>query len=262
MVYIACWGGATCLFLQYLLQAYTVFNKKDSKIYRLIIAGLLMCYLQSSLTMIVVIIDFVYPNMKLSLIVWYSIFIPLTLAWFFMVQINQWMYVYRIKSLGTYSRVDKYMNYVPFFVAFIQLPNFIINLARLNIEDVDDKKYHYFIISSSIFSICISFVEICMFFILLRKLNFILEYKPDVLAKMGHHLKVTCVLVILLEVVMAVVRFEFLVDFSISPLIYLLKIYIIIQFYNDLLANINKQIIIDQTSIHSVVHLVIGDASQ
>ena len=242
MVYTACWGGATCLFLQYMLQAFIVFEKKDSIIFQLILVGLIMCYLQSSLTMIVVVLDVTRPEVQLSVFTWYCISIPMNLAWFAMVQINQWLYVLRIRSLGCHSKFESYIIYVPYSVALLQLPNFIINVARLNIKKVDFGKYSNFITSSSIFSICISFVEICMFIILLQKLNFILEYKPEVLLKMAYHLTLTCSFVVCLEIIMAAVRFFILVDFSISPLINLLKLYIIIQFYNDLIISINKQV--------------------
>ena len=247
IVYIACWGGSTCLFLQYLLQAYTVFTRKTSKIFILTITGLCLCYLESCLTMVSVVIRSLTKvthsgigDMN-SLALWYMIYIPINISWFLMVQVVTWLYVLRIKSLGYYTKIDSYMKYAPLIVAVMQMPNLIINLARLNIEDVVDKQYHYFEISSSVFSVCITLVEIAMFLILLKKLNFILEYKPNVLNKMGHHLKVTCSAVIFMDIVMAGVRFLFLIDFSISPLIYLLRIYIIIQFYSDLLVSVNRE---------------------
>eukprot|EP00835_Amoeboradix_gromovi_P001202 NODE_50_length_27150_cov_0.307308.p7 type:complete len:305 gc:universal NODE_50_length_27150_cov_0.307308:11622-10708(-) len=243
LVFIACWGGATCLFLQYMLHAYTVFALKTSKIYLLIVTGLILCYLESCLTIVnIFVVDGNSTRYTShSLRDWYLINIPMNIIWFFMVQVVIWLYVLRIQSLGTYGTIDRYLKYSPVVVAIMQLPNLVINLARLNIESIDDVKYHYFVISSSVFSVCITIVEIAMFLILIKKLNFILEYKQAVLLKIGFHLKITCVAVIFLDVVMAIVRFQFPVDFSISPIIYLLRIYIIIQFYSDLLVSVNVE---------------------
>ena len=244
MLYVACWGGSTCLFLQYLLQAYTVFTKKDSIIYKLLVAGLFVCYLESTLSMVYVGLRFYAGEETPSignldpLTVWYLIYIPTNIAWFAMIQIVTWLYVLRISSLGAYMPIDRYIRHAPIIVGILQLPNFIINLARLNLEN---EIHNYFVISSSIFSIFIIFIEFVMFLVLMAKLNYILEYRASLMGKMARHLKITCIVVIVLEIAMAGIRFTFLVDFSISPIIYLLRIYIIIQFYSDLLVTINKE---------------------
>eukprot|EP00835_Amoeboradix_gromovi_P004442 NODE_346_length_10492_cov_0.275955.p5 type:complete len:274 gc:universal NODE_346_length_10492_cov_0.275955:9899-9078(-) len=242
MVYIACWGGSACLFLQYSLHAYTVFCDKTGKIYILTVLGLILCFLESCLTLVNVYFNPTdsqkQPELTDASLHWYLINIPMNVVWFFMVQIVTWLYVLRIESLGYYFKFDKYLKYAPFLIAVMQMPTVVINLER---SKVDDDSYQYFMIFSSAFSIIITLVELYMFVILLRKLNFILEYKPIILTKMGKHLKISCFAVMILEITMAVVRFFFLIDFSISPLIYLLRIYIIIQFYSDLLVSINRE---------------------
>ena len=173
-----------------------------------------------------------------SVTVWYLVFIPINIAWFSMIQIVTWLYVTRITSLGAYMPIDNYLKYAPIIIGTLQFPNMIINLARLNVEN---DPHNYFVISSSIFSLCIVIIEGCMYLLLIAKLNFILEYRRNLLEKIGRHLKITCCVVILLELIMAGVRPFYFVDFSMSPIIYLLRIYIIIQFYSDLLVTMNKE---------------------
>ena len=247
MVYISCWGGCSCLFLQYNLQISSVFTTKTSKIYILTILGLCMCYLESCLTMISVFTRSAYAaNLGFTstsidpLTMWYAFNIPMNVVWFLMVQIVTWLYVYRVQSLGTSVKVDKYLKYVPFIIGIFQLPNVVINLTVFNSES-GNQKSNYFIVSSSILSVCITFVELSMFTILLQKLNAILEFKPVELAKVGMHLKINCAAVMGLQIIMAIVRFFVLIDFAVSPLIYLLRIYIIIQLYSDVLVSIDRE---------------------
>ena len=240
LVYVSCWGGCTCLFLQYLLLAYTVFNNKKSKIFKLLILGLVLCYLESCLTIIPIFTQVLKRNEKPSSspMMWYLTSLPMAIVWFLMIQIVLWLYILRIKSLGNYGKYDKYLNYIPLVIAIQQMPNVLITV----IPEVDmSESYHKFTISSSVFSFTIALLEIFLFYVLMQKLNFILEYKPDDLRKIGKRLRLASVIVILLEIGMSILRFAFPVDFSISPIINLLKLNIIIQFYSDLLVSVNRE---------------------
>eukprot|EP00834_Sanchytrium_tribonematis_P003303 NODE_123_length_17687_cov_0.732261.p9 type:complete len:259 gc:universal NODE_123_length_17687_cov_0.732261:16604-15828(-) len=233
-VYQICWGGSLCLMIQNFLLAVMTFDKKRNKIFQLIIAGLLICFGLSTL-----VLSKSFDDKLENMIVYKNI------VWFVLVQTVSWLYVLRIKSLGNYIDEDRYVNYLPCVVALLQIPCIFVNALGLKDIKLLKDRYTYFAIAGSVFSLGITIIEIYMYYILLKKLDFILEYRPRVAKKLKSQLQITCAFMATLEIGLAILRCVYPITFAISPIIYMLRISVLIKFYSDLLANIDSDCIED-----------------
>ncbi len=222
----------TGLFLQNLLHAVTIFDKKTNRIFYITIGSIILCYLEA----IFVVINLVLP---IQIAIKYILQIFVNIYWFFLIQGVTFLYILRIKSLGEYMSFDKHLYTIPWIVAAVQIPSIVINLLKIDdINATREQKYDYFVISRSLYTIVITAVDILLYVFLLKKLKFIMEYRQDVVRKLGWHLKVAMILVTFLEIGLAVIRILFPIDYTLTPIIYLLRIYIIIQFYGDLINSV------------------------
>ena len=225
------WGGSICLFSQYVLQAIFVFSC-SSYLFKMVILGLLSCVIEATLVMAFIYYDF---NDAVSI----ALGVCVAFFWFVMIQITTWLSVKRIQSLGYYMAFDSYIQYVPYIVGLLEIPTtlcIILDAWNVNLF------LGYYDISSTVFAFLSIILEITLCILLIKKLNFILEYKPKTLSKLAFHIKFMCLLITLLECGIIVSKIMKLpLDFSIRPFTHLLRIYVIIQFYNDLLLSVDQE---------------------
>lgn len=222
------------MFAQFILQAYTTFDKKSNLIYKLVVVGLLLSLSQSTLA-------FIMSNVGNDSR--YTALVVININWFLMVQVVTWLYVLRINSIGrfTESRCNfNVMKAMPYVVAVLQIPCIVVRLIQTDSFNSDTEQYLYFLFTRGIFSFAITAIEVYMYFALMGKLDFLLEYKPMMKKKLAWHLRVNCCLVIILEVVLAFLRIAYPINYAFSPIIYLVRVNVIINFYNALITDANR----------------------
>ena len=217
-IYTACFGGTVCIVIQYIMLAFLTFEKRTSLIFKLVIGGLSLCFVEAVLIMI-------FMHLSTS----YMLF-GLGIVSFIRMQLVAWLYVLRIKSLGSYISWERGVKYIPYIIAAAQMPMLVI--AFLSKNPID-----YMVNSVSQVTACL--VEIFMNTLLLKKLNFALEYKPAALKKIVTHLYLASLIVTVLELSLQIIRAYIPIDLALNPIIYAIRIYIIIQFYDNLLLAIN-----------------------
>ena len=225
-IYTACFGGTVCIVIQYIMLAFLTFEKRTSLIFKLVIGGLSLCFVEAVLIMI-------FMHLSTS----YMLF-GLGIVSFIRMQLVAWLYVLRIKSLGSYISWERGVKYIPYIIAAAQMPMLVI--AFLSKNPIDYMvNYRYFWISASVSQVTACLVEIFMNTLLLKKLNFALEYKPAALKKIVTHLYLASLIVTVLELSLQIIRAYIPIDLALNPIIYAIRIYIIIQFYDNLLLAIN-----------------------
>ena len=226
------WGGIIALFFQYLIQAGTIFDKKYNWMFAGVIASLVLCILEATFG-----IYYLYTASNSgsaeSQLVWGTLF---AFFWFTMIQAVTWLYVLRIQSLGKYMTFDKCVSYIPFFLAVFEV--FTVVGIVLHASQIDKYKDVY-LYTSVLFTIICIVLELLMTGILVRKLKFILEYREDLLQKIWIQIVVASAFVVVLECAIVVVKFTGTnIDFTMRPLAYIVRIYVIIQFYDELITGI------------------------
>ena len=228
-IYLVCFGVIVSLCVQYVLLAILTFQKKNSMIFRLVILGLFLCLLESSLVMVLI-----EKNIEYLLAV-------IGVVSFLKVQVITWLYVLRIKSLGSFFKCDFYIKYIPFIIGAAQIPIVVITFYSKNLREYISH-YNYYEISAFVLSFVISVCEVIMNILLLKKLHFVLEYKPESLKKIVFHLSLASLIVVLLEIAMLFTRAFLPIDYALNPIIYAIRTYIIIQFYDNLITAVNSDI--------------------
>eukprot|EP00834_Sanchytrium_tribonematis_P006193 NODE_433_length_7485_cov_0.465746.p4 type:complete len:259 gc:universal NODE_433_length_7485_cov_0.465746:3463-4239(+) len=220
--YKICWGGALCLFLQNLLMAIITFERKRSeKLFFMILLGLVLCIIEATLV-------FAKPVIGSSL----ELKIIKNVVWVCIVQNSIWLYCERIRSLGSVLDSDKYLKYIPSVVLILQLPSVMVNLIAA-IEDLFDKTI-FFSVFVTIFFLGIILIEIYLYIQLFKKLDIVLSDKPNKNEKLQLNLKLSTIVVSFMELLLAILRCFYPINFILSPIIYLLRISVLMQFYNNL----------------------------
>ena len=223
------WGGTLSLFVQYMLYAFITFDKKMNKMFAGVIVGLMLCLTEATLG-----IFYVYAWDQFDLNGQVALSVIFGISWFSMIQVVTWLYVLRINSLGKYMKFDGFIWYIPFIIGALELASvFSIFLRTLNISS------NVFRYSSLIFSIGAVIFEIFMTFLLLRKLRFILEYQEELLHSLFWHIVSACVVVLLLEfIILGLKIIGSSIDNAARPFAYIVRIYVVIQFYDKLITGI------------------------
>ena len=233
------YGGSICLFLQYVMQAHFVFTRKG-KIFWTILLGLVLSMIEATLVLF-----YFYTDINDTTQAVLGCFI--SVLWFTIIQIATVLSVVRLKSLGNYMYFDKYLDYIPPIVAFLELPKAVsIILGSLELLALPHEYYGF---STFLFSASAIVVEVGLYYMLHLKLNHIMELQPNKLKRLSFTIKFTTAIVLLLEFGIIVAKWIHMninesinIDFSMRPLAQILRIYIIIQFYSDLLVFAQKQI--------------------
>eukprot|EP00835_Amoeboradix_gromovi_P005637 NODE_550_length_6834_cov_0.214402.p4 type:complete len:253 gc:universal NODE_550_length_6834_cov_0.214402:3425-2667(-) len=220
-------GADVVLFVQGMVKSLTIFPQKRKLMFNLIVVGLTASMVQGCFS----IVD-LYGGVNQVL---YTTFT--TIAWFLMMNCTNFAYSTRIKSLGGYFRLQKLVSVLPWALMFYMIPvNVLSTLARY-----DSDYYLANLISSSIFSIVIAISEIFLTLVLLYRILDILEYRNSVKRKLIVQLLLSLLLLIVLELLLVVTKFSlFALGRVIRPFTYLIRLLFLIQFFGDLLHEINE----------------------
>ena len=155
--------------------------------------------------------------------------------WFLMIQVVTWLYVFRIESLGMYMKYDKWVRYTPYILGVFQL----LTMVGIIMQAADYYKDDVYIITSVTFSLVSIVIELFMTVLLLRKLQFILEYRKELLKKLVSHIYITCAIIVVVEVIIVVLKLNMSsLDFPLRSFVYLIRTYVIIQFYDELITGV------------------------
>ncbi len=154
--------------------------------------------------------------------------------WFLMIQVVTWLYVFRIESLGKYMKYDKWIRYTPYILGGTQVLTMVGII--MHAADYDNTLYIYTSVTFSFVSIVI---ELFMTVLLLKKLQFILEYRKELLKKLVSHIYMTCTIIIVVEILILVLKLTMSsLDYALRPFEYLIRTYVIIQFYDELITGV------------------------
>ncbi len=217
------------------MDAVFVFSRA-SLIFKLIVCGLICSIVESTL-----VVGFLYMDLDSTANSILSVFVAL--FWFLMIQITTILHVKRISSMGYYMWFDKYMRYLPLVIGCLEVPTVVcIILDGFNVIPMNEDgiAIGYYDIFSILFAGISILVELILYWFLYLKLKFILEYNPNLLSKLIFHINVMLGVIVITEVAIIVAKScHTVLDLSIRPLTQLLRIYVIIQFYSDLILGID-----------------------
>eukprot|EP00834_Sanchytrium_tribonematis_P003302 NODE_123_length_17687_cov_0.732261.p8 type:complete len:269 gc:universal NODE_123_length_17687_cov_0.732261:16739-17545(+) len=208
------------------------FKKKRHSLSYLIIFGILASICHSAFALAYMIVDKSYgvPTAQ-------DIFLDIVISttWLLMLQIESWLYVRRISSLGNYMWFDKYLKYSPFVLLVMQLPVAVgIGFELVYIEDFRIVLYALLVC----ISVVIIIAEVVLDIFLIQKLKFILEYRKTTLGKLCKIIFVMCCFAIIFELGLIVACIlKPVVYISLRPFICTVKIFLMIEFYSKLLSN-------------------------
>eukprot|EP00835_Amoeboradix_gromovi_P000904 NODE_34_length_31639_cov_0.254375.p10 type:complete len:286 gc:universal NODE_34_length_31639_cov_0.254375:26719-25862(-) len=228
------WGGTFSLFLQYLLQAVITFNKKYNKMFALVVTALILCVVESAMGIHSMYLDsnrsYVDEMSRLISMICFAI------LWFCMIQSVTWLYVLRIESLGKYYWFDKHVFLIPWIIALFQ----VFTFASIILYGIQTEKYKLaYRYTSTVFTLISILLEWLMTVLLLKKLNFILEYRTELLHALDFQIKSSFVLIILLEVIVIILKcFGSIIDAPTRAFAYIIRVHVIIQFYDNLILRI------------------------
>ncbi len=244
--------GASCLlFIQGMFQSITVFNSKRSRMFVLCICGLISGILQC-----ILVTSGLYWGVNGHVIA-----IVATPFWYLMIQSASWVYCIRIQSLGVRSSQDKYVRYIPWVILVLQIPANVLYIMA----SFDKRYFNLNVIIGTIFSVFIALFEIYLFIVLLLKVVNVLEYRRRVKNLLIYEIVVSLVLLIFLDtalIIAKVANWKF--DLILRPFTYLLRIVIVIRFFEDLLDGLKLATDaspkpIDSLELHSDFQLVAAE---
>ena len=221
-------GASWILFLNGIAQAFVVFENRSSKIFLFCVFGLVCGIVEIMLTT--------------STMYWGTdtriISIAVAPFWFFMIQCATWAYCLRIKALGGFmSRKERYIMYIPWLVFIIQIPaDFFFVFSMFLVE-----YYRIFLIATTVFSVLIAIIEIFLYFILLRKMLEILEYRKRLKTVLAFEMTVSLIVVVMLDILLIISKtMNTKLDLVLRPFTYILRIVVLIRFFSDLLGEIQR----------------------
>ncbi len=227
VISIGIWGGTFCLFLQYLSLAYMSFDLRYSRMFFGIVTALILCVIESTLAIFYTYTKYGQPE-KLIVGIFFG------LSWFFMIQVVTWLYVLRIDSLGKYMTFDKCVWYTPYILGVFELMTMVGII--MHAADFDNSVYIYTSVAFTVMSIVI---EVFMTVLLLRKLRFILEYRKELLQRIVNQIYFTCAIIVIIEIIIVVMKLTgSSLDFPLRPFVYLIRTYVVIQFYDELITGV------------------------
>ena len=215
--------GAGCLlFIQGTANAIVVFQKKRGIMFMICLVGLF-----SGIILLMLDAAALFWGTSLKFIAIFA-----TPFWYLTIQCASWAYCIRIRSMGVISKFDKFVDYTPWAILVFQIPaNVLFILMVFNPEYQE-----LYVIVSVIFSAAISVSEVFLYVVLLKKVLNILEYRRRVKNALSYEMFGSLILLIVLDAVLIVSKIMTdRLDIILRPFTYLLRIVIIIRFYDILL---------------------------
>eukprot|EP00835_Amoeboradix_gromovi_P002371 NODE_133_length_18153_cov_0.298050.p7 type:complete len:257 gc:universal NODE_133_length_18153_cov_0.298050:15419-16189(+) len=225
-------SGCWILFLRGISKAVIVFKNKSSAIFVFCVLGLIFSITLSSFISLTNLFSI---NALVSRVV-------TQVLWLFMIQFVTWMSCLRIKSLGGYfCNDDLYIEYVPWFLLLVQLSISVPTILGLYVPFYD----FIAMIMSLTFSVAICLSEIYMYKVLRYKVKTFLEYRRKLRSLLLKELTIALVVLITMEILLIVSKiFNATVMTTGRPFSYLVRIVILVQFYDNLLSELDTDSIV------------------
>ena len=232
-------GASWCLFLQGLIQCSIVFKRKHNIIWILSIVGLVSAIVDCTLAM-----SYSFFGLDLKI---YTI--AQTPFWILMIQCASWIYCKRITSLGGSSVYDEHIRGTPFIILAVQIPTQV----TYNLLPYYPSMNFPVLISGICLSIIISVCEIYMYIALLAKIVDLLEYRTSLKKMLVYEITMGLCMLVLFDIALVVAKCsDSSLDISLRTYTYLLRIVIIIRFFDDLLQNLLMSTIVTESTSVSV----------
>ncbi len=231
-------GADWLIFAVAMVQAFRVFPQKRKRFFGMLVAGLCSSMLYVTVSVAV----YQFGANKLWLLLGTS-------GWYIMIICSNFVYATRIKSLGLFGgRVDRVAAATPWFFLFLLTPILALSLLGpflpINGSTAAVKTASF--VLAVVLSACIAVGEIFLFVVLLKKVREILEFRDDVRKRLVVELSVAVAILVALEVALLVSKFlPNNVDRILRPLVYLLRYFLVIRFYDELLEDINQAYLTD-----------------
>eukprot|EP00834_Sanchytrium_tribonematis_P007174 NODE_613_length_5385_cov_1.452138.p2 type:complete len:248 gc:universal NODE_613_length_5385_cov_1.452138:2214-1471(-) len=216
-------GATILLSIQTTILCFTTLKSKTSKIFISCILSIFCCLAQSLLA-----IDYLNGNRTEW---WYALLISvLFLTYTTLVGL---VYVWRVNSLGGFSKLDKYLKYVPIIIFISVLPTNILFIATPSsyILYVVRAFSHFMILACEIF----------LFSALYYKIEDIMEYRKELRSKLLIQTSISLIFMCLLDVLVIYLHLSgTYLNFVVRPVSHLLRIYILCYFYKQLIEDLNR----------------------
>ena len=156
--------------------------------------------------------------------------------WFIMIQSATWAYCTRIKAIGGYlNKQERIVRYVPWLVFVFQV---VLSVYFITATFTGVSIQAYLIIRI-LFSILIAIIELSLYYLLIRKVMDLLEYRMRIKKLLAYELTGSLVLLMILDLLL-IVSFttRTKLDYILRPFTYLLRIVVLIRFFGDLLEEL------------------------
>lgn len=226
-------GADWLLFLLAMVQAFRVFPQKRKRFFILVVVGLCAAILFESVSVAVFQFN-VNP-------LWGLLSIS---GWYVMITCCNFVYAIRIRSLGVYGGVlDRVASCIPWFFLGLLTPIYVIAMISPALP-INPNSAAVKVVATVLqitLSGSIAVGEIFLFVVLLRKVQMILEFRDDVRRRLMRELSVSVAVLVALEIAVLVSKFVGgNYDRLLRPLVYILRFFLVIRFYDDLLEDINR----------------------
>ena len=205
-----------------------MFENKKSSTFLFCVTGLVSGIVQ---IMIVTSMYFWGGNLKiLSLIT--------TPFWYIMIQSSIWAYCQRIKAIGgILCKEERYINHLPWVVLVFQFPTNFMYLYTL----FTNEAFQLTVVVRAAFSILIALIELYLYYLLLRKMNDLLEYRVKIKRLLKLETTASVIILILLDILLIVsMLMGTKLDYMLRPFTYLLRIVVLIRFFTGLLQELES----------------------
>ncbi len=153
-------GADALLFLFGAFRALCLFSEKRNRIFGCVAAGLVCAMGEAAIA---------YTSFDPGTMV--LIFSPL---WVIMVQATTWLYVFRIRTLRVFPECDNWVRVTPWAILVGQIPVIVL----FNLDTADPLLRTAMLAVGLTYDACVIAIEIALFLVVMKKLLFLLEYRP------------------------------------------------------------------------------------
>ena len=227
-----------------LWHACMIFKRRTSVVFILVVSGLISTIIEATAS-------YIWLYMSLTEHQQIVAGIITCIFWQLMLQIPCWLYVIRIKTLNCFNMsLVNYVNFCPYILFAAQIPSIITFMMAV----FNNQVWGDFVISSAVTTVCASMIEIFLYCVLLFQIKFIFAHKRTLKKQMELELTASMLLLIVLDISLLVLKLGTVkigplvlptstvqLDNAIRPFSYLLRIKLIIQFFDELLDNMDDK---------------------
>ena len=236
------WGASWMLYVQGLIQAYNVFNDKKGRVFILVIVGLTSAIIRYCSVMAVL-----YFEMDQI----YHCTIG-ALAWILMILSSALVYSLRIKSIGGYTKHARYINWAPWLLLIPMIPaNILASYGYYHGSEFKEVQ----MVCALFLGALIAMFEIYLYVVLFLKIWEMLEYRSRVKQRLLIEMSVGLAFLIVLDIVIFFTKlFSWPLDKCLRPFSYIVRLVLVIKFFDILVDEVTKPLELEQMSIENIPH--------